>query len=128
MIIRALDILGDCTFGLGKQNYLSGQNAIIQNIQTRLYEFTNDAFWNMTAGISWPTLLGTPGTQQQIVLSCRSIILQSYGVTAVNSISASVDKATRNLILSFNINSVYTSNASIQLQLNIADIWGSGNV
>ena len=125
MIIRALDATGDWTFGLGRQNYLSSQKAIAQNIQTRLYEFINDAFWSMASGIDWVTYLGTPGTKQKIELSCRSIILQSYGVTAVNSISATVSSATRNIVLSFNINTIYTSNVSIQLQLDLAKIWGS---
>jgi hypothetical protein len=124
MIIRALSA-GDCTFGLGKQNYLSGNDAIAENIQTRLYEFINDAFWNMSAGLDWTRLLGTPGTRQEITLTCRSIILQSYGVTAVNSISVVYDSRIRNLILSFNINTVYTSNISVQLQLNLSDILGA---
>ena len=125
MIIRALDTVGDWTFGLGKQNYLFTQSAIVENIQTRLYEFINDAFWDMSSGLDWTRLLGTPGTQQEITLSCRSIILQSYGVTAVNSIASSLDSTTRNLILSFNINSIYTSNFSVQLQINLATIWGA---
>jgi hypothetical protein len=124
MIIRAL-LADDWTFGLGKQNYLFGQQAIAENIQTRLYEFLNDAFWNMPAGLDWPRLFGTPGTKQEITLTCRSIILASFGVTAVNSIQALVDAGTRNLVLSFNINTIYTNNFSIQLQLNIAKIWGS---
>ena len=124
MIERALSATGDWTFGLGKQNYLSDQSAIIQDIRTRLYEFLNDAFWNMPAGIDWPRLLGTPGMKQEITITCRSIILQTYGVKAVNSISSLVDAVTRNLVLSFNINTLYTSNFSIQLQLNIAKIRG----
>jgi hypothetical protein len=124
VIIRALDNTGDWTFGLGKQNYLSAQKAIIQNIQTQLYEFKSNAFWNMNAGADWPRLLGTPGTKQEIILTCRSTILQSFGVTAVNTISASYDGQTRNIILSFNINTIYTTNLSVQLQLNIAKIWG----
>jgi hypothetical protein len=125
MIIRALDASGDVTFGLGKQNYLSGQNAIIENIQTRLYEFLNNAFWNMKAGADWPRLLGTPGTKQEIILTCRSIVLQSYGVVSVNSIDSIYDNYSRSITLVMNINTIYTSNFSFQLQLNIAKIWGS---
>jgi hypothetical protein len=124
MIIRALDVSHDWTFGKGKQNYRSGQLAIMENIQTRLYEFLNDAFWSMNTGADWPRLLGTPGTKEEIVLTCRAIILQSYGVTAVNSISAVYYGNTRNLIVSYNINTKYTSNVSVQFQLDIAQILG----
>jgi len=126
MIIRALDANGDWTFGLGKQNYLSGQKAIIQNIRTRLYEFLNNAFWNMSAGADWPKLLGTPGTQQELILTCRAIILQSYGVNSVNSISTSYAGSIRNIVLSYNINTLYTSNFSIQMQINLATILAGG--
>jgi hypothetical protein len=127
MIIRALDVNGDWTFGLGKQNYLFDQKAIIQNIRTRLYEFLNNAFWNMNSGADWPRLLGTPGTKQEIVLTCRAIILQSYGVNSVNSISATYYGNTRNIIISYNINTIYTSNFSVQMQINLANILGGSN-
>ena len=125
MIIRALDQNLDWTFGLGKQNYLSAQKAINLNIQTRLYEFLNNAFWNMNSGADWPRLLGTPGTKQEIILTCRAIILQSYGVNSVNSISAAYYGNTRNIIISYNINTIYTTNTSVQFQFNLTNLLGS---
>ena len=124
MIIRALDTLGDWTFGQGKQNYLSSQKAINENIQTRLLEFLNNAFWNMNAGADWPRLLGTPGTKQEIILTCRAIILQSYGVNAVNSISVSYLGSTRNISMEFNISTIYTSSQSLQYQIDLASLLG----
>jgi hypothetical protein len=124
MIIRSLDTSGDWTFGLGKQNYLSGQDAIIQNIRTRLYEFFNNAFWNMEAGADWPRLLGTRGTKQEIILTCRAIILQSYGVNSVDSISVSYYGNTRSIIILYNISTIYTSNFNVQMQIDLAQILG----
>jgi hypothetical protein len=124
MIIRSLDTLGDWTFGKGKTNYLSNNLAIAENILTRLYSFLNDAFWDTGAGIDWTRLLGTPGTKAEILLSCRAVILQSYGVTAVNSISSVYSETNRNLVLSFNINTKFTSQFSMTLQLNLAQILG----
>ena len=124
MIIRALSPTGDWTFGQGKQNYLSSQKAINENIQTRLLEFYNNAFWNMNAGADWPRLLGTPGTKQEIVLTCRAIILQSYGVIAVSSISVTYLGSTRNISMEFNISTIYTSSQSVQFQLNLAQLLG----
>jgi hypothetical protein len=124
MIIRALSTDGDWTFGQGKQNYLSAQKAIMENIQTRLYSFLNDAFWDINSGIDWPRLLGTRSTQQEIILTARAIILQSYGVTGVNHISISYYGNTRNLILQYNINTIYTSASSVQFQLDLAQLLG----
>lgn len=52
MIVRALDINGDWTFGQGKGNYLTNQAAIAQNVQTRLLSFLGDCFFDPTAGIN----------------------------------------------------------------------------
>ena len=124
MILRALSPTGDWTFGQGKQNYLSSQKAINQNIQTRLLEFLNNAFWNMNAGIDWTRLLGTPGTKQELTLTCRAIILQSYGVNSVNSIDSVYYGNTRNIILSYNINTIYTQNSSVKFQIDLASLLG----
>lgn len=114
MIIRALDTNGDWTFGQGKQNYLSGQQAIAQNIKTRLLSFLGNCPWDMTAGIDWITLLGKTNTMTQIQLNVRSIILQSYGVLRINSLSVSFTN--RQLSLSFNIDTIFTSQFNQQIQ------------
>jgi len=124
MIIRALDANHDWTFGQGKQNYLSSQKAINENIQTRLLEFLNDAFWNMNAGLDWTRLLGTPGTKQELILTCRAIILQSYGVNSVNKIDSVYYGNTRNIILTYNISTIYTNNQSFQFQIDLASLLG----
>lgn len=115
MIIRALDENHDWTFGIGKNNYLSGEKAIEENVQTRLLEFLNDCFFNMAAGIDWMRLLGTKTTEQEIILSCRAVILQSYGVVRVNSISPSLNG--RGLTVNYNIDTIYTSQFTQNLEV-----------
>ena len=106
MIIRALDSNGDWTFGQGKQNYLSGQKAIAQNIQTRLLCFLNNCPWDMGAGIDWITLLGKTNTATQIQLNVRTIILKSFGVIRLNTLSVSF--VNRRLALNWNIDTIFT--------------------
>lgn len=118
MIIRALDKLNDFTFGQGKSNYLKDQNAVIENIDTRLLSFLNDCFFNRTAGIDWFRLLGSTNTQAEIELSCRAIILQSYGVLKINSISMSVNKSLRIENLIYNVNTIFSTNSIIQTLRN----------
>lgn len=115
MIIRALDSLGDWTFGIGKNNYFFDQKAIVENIQTRLLSFFRDCFFDMNAGIDWFRLLGTKSTEQEIILSCRRVILQSYGVAKVNDISVSYTG--RDLRLVYNIDTIYTSKFSQDLEV-----------
>lgn len=113
MIIRAL-LAGDSTFGQGRENFLSGQNAVALNIQTRLYSFLRDCFFDIQSGIDWIRFMSVPTKSQEIVLSCRGIILQSYGVVKVNKIEVAVKN--RAILISLNINTIFTTNYQYNLQ------------
>lgn len=115
MIIRALDINGDFAFGIGKNNYLNGQMGIAENVKTRLLSFVGDCFFDTQAGIDWFRLLGTHSTEQEIILSCRRVILQSYGVVRVNRFSVSYTG--RSLRLEYNIDTIFTSQFSQALEV-----------
>jgi hypothetical protein len=108
LIIRNLDANHDWTFGQGQQNYLTGQSAIAENINTRLLSFINDCYFDLQTGVDWFRLLGSHSTQQEITLSCRAIILASYGVLRVNSINATFNDEQRNIILTYNIDTIFT--------------------
>lgn len=116
MIIRALDGDHDWLFGKGKQSYLYQNNAIAENIQTRLLEFLNDCFFNLQAGIDWIRLLSQKNTRNEIVLSVRSVILKSEGVVQVVSLDANV-LTNRELTLSFTIDTIYTRQFSQTVQI-----------
>ena len=119
MIIRAIDTNGDITFGLGVQNYLTGQQAIALNIKTRILSFLNNCVWDMQSGIDWFTFLKQSANAAQVQLAVKAVILQSYGVISVNNVS--VNTSGRNISLSYNINTIYTSNFSATLS-NIATL------
>ncbi len=111
MIIRALDTDHDWTFGRGKSDYNRDQKAIAENVQTRLFSFLNDCFFDITAGIDWFRLLGKKDMQNEIVLNCRAIVLQSEGVVRINSLSVSVTE-TRRIFIQMSIDTIFTRNFS----------------
>lgn len=117
MIIRALDTSHDWTFGKGKENYLSGQLAIAENIQTRLLSVLNNCFFDMGAGIDWFTYMGLPNKNQEILLRTRAVILQSFGVVNINSLNIIFSTNTRKANLTYNINTIYTQNFSQNLEV-----------
>ena len=117
MIIRALTPSHDWTFGQGQQNYLTNQNAIIENINTRLLSFVNDCFFDLTTAVDWFRLLGSKATQQEIILTCRATILASYGVIRVNSVNITTQRTSRNLVLSYNCDTIFTKNSLQQLEI-----------
>ena len=107
-LVRSLDANHDWNFGSGKQSYLLNNEAVAQNVNTRLYSFLNDCFFDKEAGIDWVRLLGTKDTEDEIILSCKAVILGTDEVVKVNSISASVNSS-RQIILEYNITTNYSS-------------------
>lgn len=110
MRFRQLDSIGDWQFGQGLQSYATNNNAIALDIKTSLLSFYKDCWFDPTAGVDWLRLMGMPGTQSEIQLNVRGIILQTYGVTQVNSIN--VIQQGRSLTISYNINTIFSQNFS----------------
>lgn len=106
MIVRALDAFGEWTWGRGKNNYLSLNAAIGQNIQTRLASFLGDCFFNTGAGIDWFTFLGSKNIIG-LQLALNAVILNSEGVTGVTLLSLTVN-SNRKISLSYSVTTIYT--------------------
>ena len=119
MIFRSLDSSGDWNFGQGLESYAFGEQAIGLNIRTRILSFVGNCFFDMLAGINWFLYFGTPGKEQQTLLSVKANILQAYGVTSVNSVTMNLD-LNGGLNLTFNIYDIYSPTApySQTLQVN----------
>ena len=113
MTIRANDADNDWTFGNGRSNYLGGEAAIEQNLQTSLWCWLNDCFWSLNFGVDWANLLGSRGAaaQSAIILQCRQIIVNSFGVTKINTVTATRDALTRRLSVHYDINDIFTRNS-----------------
>lgn len=90
MRVRSLDIDHDWTFGKGQNNYLRDRIACIQNINTRLYEFLGDCFFNNDAGINWFELLGAKD-QVSLNLSISAVILNTPDVTGIKQLTAVIN-------------------------------------
>lgn len=118
-MFRSLDASHDWNFGQGLQSYVTGEQAIGLNIQTRILSFLGNCFFDTLAGINWLIYFGTPGQTQQILLSVQACILQSYGVTKVNQVTLN-ESATKQITLTFNIYDIFSPNVpySQTLQVN----------
>lgn len=112
MHIRAIDSGNDWQFGKGLQSYKYKNDAIMQNIKTRLLSFLNNCFFDMDAGIDWWRLLGSKNTQEEIKIKVKEMILQSYGVLSCSDVQATFTSSSRSLILSYTIKTIYSSEAS----------------
>lgn len=108
MSVRAIASDGDWTFGQGRQNYLTGEAEIDQDIATALRVFLGECFFDTTFGVDWWNLIGAKNSANAIVLQCRKVIAARKGVTRINKVTAARDTTTRGLRVSYNVSTVYS--------------------
>lgn len=99
MRVRAIDGAHDWLFGKGQNDYMRGREACMQNINTRLYEFLGDCFFNNGAGIDWFNLIGGKD-QISLNLAISAIILNTQDVTGINQLFVRLSE-TRNFQVSY---------------------------
>ena len=86
MKVRRLDTNNDWTFGNGQANYLKDNDAVLQNVATRLKSFKNDWFLDSDAHIDWFNILGSKENKQTILNEVERVVLQTEGVMKINSL------------------------------------------
>lgn len=115
MIIRKIDADNDWTFGQGLSNYAINEEAIDENIKTRLLSWIGDCFFALQDGIDWKQRLDV-GQKDALEDEIRSLILQSYGVMGINSIDVVFNSLTRVIGITYNIQTIYSSSFETTLQ------------
>jgi hypothetical protein len=106
MIIRALDINSDWTFGKGKQNYLTETNAIKLNISTRLKQWKGDCFYATTEGVDYNNFLSY-GTKNFLDRDIKRVILQTEGILKIKTYTSTLDRTTRKINIETTLISIY---------------------
>lgn len=116
MRVRAITGDREWTFGKGKQGYKVDEEAIAQNVQTRIMSFFGDCFFDLRAGIDWWNLLGV-GTREELLKAIQSVILNTNGVVGINS----VDVYTRDRVLNvtYDIRTIFSESYQGNLTTNL---------
>lgn len=107
MKFRALDAQGDWVFGQGVQSYFTDEDAIAADSRTALKIFLGECFFALNAGVDWWNLIGGRD-DQGVVLQCRQVIAAREGVTRINRVESILDRQSRRLSVSFNIDTVFS--------------------
>jgi len=116
MKVRRLDNKGDWTFGNGLANYAKENEAILQNVATRIKSFKGDWFLDNEANIDWFRLLSTKDTKQIIINEIERVTLETEGVIRIVNLEFMQDnerKAVINLIL----DTIYTTDIKIGVKI-----------
>lgn len=117
MIVRALDVNHDWTFGKGKNDYFVNNNAIVQNINTRLNSFVGDCFFAANAGVDWWNLLGGK-SRVAVELAISTIILNTTGVTGLVELSVILSD-TRQVSIVYQVSTVYSLSQNLTGSLTV---------
>ena len=105
MAFRNLDNNHDWTFGIGRNNYVSGSQEVLLNVQTRILSFLGDCFFAPLDGIDWWRLLDY-NKQEEAENAVMATIAETEGVESVNQIDSYINSQ-RRLTLSYSITDIY---------------------
>lgn len=107
MAFRNLDSLHDWVYGSGKNCYVTGNQEIALNIETRILSFLSNCFFDTDAGIDWFNLLDY-NRREQLENAVQETIIQTPGVTGINSVDA-VMGANRQIRITYDIQTIYSN-------------------
>lgn len=107
-IVRALDSDHDWTFGESLNNYLQGNAAIAQTINTRLSSFLGNCFFDLQTGIDWFNLLGSINNEVALNLAISTVILNTTGVTGILQLSIALPTS-RNFTVTYQVQTIYST-------------------
>lgn len=107
MKIRNLDGNGDWTFGKGVQSYVQNQDAIALDIKTYLKLWVGNCFFALQAGVNWRQYLDK-NQEQRLLAGLQSAIQQRFGVMGITLLSARLDRTTRVMTVSYEVQTIYT--------------------
>ncbi len=116
MIFRQLDQNHDWTFGKGKNNFTSQNDAIKLDIKTRLLEWYRDCFFNMSAGIDYPNRLER-SQRKNIETDTKRIILTTNNVTELVSFSTSLTD--RSFRASYQVRTIFSTTFIDKIEVNV---------
>lgn len=106
MIFRQITALGDWTFGKGIAGYAFDEAAIELNIRTRLQSWKGNCFFSLNDWVDWLGRLDK-GQESNLNRELQTVILQSFGVVAINSFTATLDRNTRHYQVTYNISTIF---------------------
>jgi len=116
MLTRRLDSNHDMTFGQGLANYAKDQEAVAQNVKTRLLSIMGE--WFLDDGFGVPYLSDICINPANIPLAeslIRQSILGTMGVKEITSFDLLFSHETRKLSIAVNLTTVYGTIENIKV-------------
>ncbi len=97
---------GDWVYGSGRNDYVSENQEIALNVETRILSFLGDCFFAADEGIDWFNLLDYR-YQDRLELAVQDVVIKTPGVTGINSVDV-LTGANRKITISYDIQTIYS--------------------
>lgn len=107
MKFRGLDANGDFMFGQGLGSYAQGQAAIALDIAARIRSIKGNCFFAPQDGIDYTNLLDK-GKEEAFLTAMSNCIMQTVGVVRINSITSNLNRQSRAMSLTYDVQTIYT--------------------
>lgn len=112
---RSLDKNGDWVFGKSKADYLSNENAVRQNLETRLMEHKNDWFDDEDKGIDYDFYLTNKQTQKELENAIKYTMLTTEDVA--NILSFDTELNNRELSIKARVQTIYNNTLTVNVNV-----------
>lgn len=107
MHYRKLDANGDMVFGRGRDDYLSGEEAVAQSVLTRLRLWRGEWYLDTEEGTPYPAEVLGKDTEASSIAALQSRVLDTLGVKRIVEIGASHDPDMRKASISMTLDTIY---------------------
>ena len=110
MRYRKLDKDGDYVFGSGSSDFLvNSPEAVAQAILTRLQLWLGEWFADTSDGTGWKQAILGRQPENLYEMTLRQRVLETQGVSSIESFASDLNRNTRQLTVSMTINTIYGS-------------------
>jgi hypothetical protein len=118
MIVRRLNPDFDMSFGHGLSDYAKEQEAVAQNVRTRLQLLKGEWFLDVDAGVPYlQEIMIKPANLPLAESLIKQTIIETDGVDELRSFDVVFNRNTRRLDVSATVSTIYGSTDNIRVTL-----------
>ena len=107
MRFRGIDSDGDWQLGQGVGSYAKEEDALALDIAARIRSRKGNCFFAPDDGVDYTNLL-EKGREQDFINGMSNAVMQTEGVVKINSLTTDLDKDTRAISMTYDIQTIYS--------------------
>lgn len=116
MLVRRLDENWDMTFGHGLTNYARDQEAVSQNVKSKLQLLRAEWFLDVDAGVPYlQEIMVKPADLQLAEALIKQTILETEGISELITFELVFNRDTRRMVINATVATIYGTTENIRV-------------